>query len=206
MEALSKNLSNLFKKQGKFVVMVRHGESMCNLAGTLAGWTDSRISDHGKKQANLLYSSLHEFYPQFKRIYCSDLQRAVITAQYATLFSWPVVQDERLREIYFGEHEGEHFDSMTQEMKGLINHPEYHAPKGESWPMVMSRAKSFFADSCSADGVYLCFSHGGLVCALTYYIGLKEALSNCSAVALRLDESEPKEIDFVWKFPEITTQ
>ena len=43
------------------------------------------------------------------------------------------MQDERLRELYFGEDEEIHYDSTSQEKMDLINSFEYHAPKGESW-------------------------------------------------------------------------
>lgn len=64
------------------LLLIRHGETEHNVAGLLAGVTDSRLTNHGVLQAQRLgkfLASSREL--QFTQIYASDLQRARITAQ-----------------------------------------------------------------------------------------------------------------------------
>lgn len=173
---------------------------MSNLAGTLAGWTDAKLSEYGKKQSNLLYAHLHKSLPLFTSFNSSDLVRAVNTLQIATLYSVPFVQDERLREIYYGQHEGEHFDSMAEESRNQINSMDYSAPEGESWAMVRRRALGFLRSMPS--GTHFCVSHGGLICCLTHPLGLTDVLPNASIVALNLIDGQ-LQLNFTWECPEI---
>lgn len=205
MELLTSHLTKFFSQPGTRVLMVRHAESVCNLAGTLAGWTDSKLSDYGKKQANLLYQGLHSYLPNFKQIYASDLRRCTGTVQFATLYSYKFQTDERLRECYFGDHEGEHFDTMP-ELQNIINSPTYHAPNGESWAMVKRRALNFFEDRITEDGVYMCVTHGGLICTLTIPLGETEMMSNASIAGIVLKEGLPSKVEFLWKCPDILSR
>lgn len=40
------------------------------------------------------------------------------------------------------------------------------------------------------EGHHLVYTHGGLMCALTYHLGVKEVVPNCSVVAVGLDGSK----------------
>ena len=188
--------------QGRRVLVIRTGESVSNLAGTLAGWTDTKLSEYGKKQAYLLYEGLHQFLPHFTGVFCSDLSRAKDSLRMATLYTLHFSEDERLREIYFGDHEGEHFDTLPEEIRKDINSMDYQAPNGENWRMVSKRAQNFFTEKCAADGLYLCFTHGGLICSLTHPLGLTDVLSNGSAAGIHLEPHEIKLL-FTWKCPDI---
>jgi broad specificity phosphatase PhoE len=199
METLSTHLRSFLSHKGQNFLFIRTGESVSNLAGTLAGWTDSKLSDYGKKQSNLLYSSFHEFLPVFSSFTSSDLTRAVSTLQMSTLYRVPFTQDELLREIFYGDHEGEHFDSMSEEFRNKINSMEYHAPNGESWAMVRRRALKFLQSK--GTGNHFIVSHGGLICTLTYGLGLTDVLPNASVAGLKMD-GELK-LDFTWNCPEI---
>ena len=62
--------------------LVRHGETEHNVAGLLAGVTDSRLTNHGLLQAQRLGTYLvkrRQF--QFSQVFASDLQRAARTAK-----------------------------------------------------------------------------------------------------------------------------
>jgi broad specificity phosphatase PhoE len=207
MEVLSTNLSKLIQGgRGSRVVLIRHGESVVNLAGVVAGWMDSKLTDLGRRQAHMLYAGLHPHLPMVKAVYSSDLKRAMDTMKYATLWTTPYTIDERLRENYFGDHENEHFDSWTQEMKDDLNSINYAAPNGESWVQTRERAMNFLKENIKEDGVHLCFTHGGLMCSLTYEFGIKDILPNCSAVAFTLEDGKLKGLEFSWLFPELITQ
>jgi broad specificity phosphatase PhoE len=202
MESLKKHLKELLKQPGTKILLIRAGESVSNLAGTLAGWTDTKLSEYGKSQASLLYQGLYEDLPQFRGFYTSDLLRARETLQRATLYTVSFEEDERLREIYFGEHEGEHFDSMPEELRDEINSMKYQAPKGENWSMVNRRALNFFKEKCEQQGTYVCSTHGGLICTLTYPFGVVDVLPNASIAGLSLAGPQMK-LEFTWTCPEI---
>ena len=64
------------------LLLIRHGETEHNVAGLLAGVTDSRLTNHGVLQAQRLGKFLAlSRQLQLTQIYASDLQRARITAQ-----------------------------------------------------------------------------------------------------------------------------
>lgn len=50
-----------------------------------------------------------------------------------------------------------------------INSIEYKAKGGESWYDVRNRAIHFF--KTLDNGNYLMFTHGGLICSLTWFLG-----------------------------------
>ena len=206
MASLTKLITGMLPSKGTSVVMFRHGESLGNLAGTLTGWTDVRLTEYGRRQANYLYSELYPVLPKVKTIFSSDLARAVETVRYATLWTETFETDERLREIYLGKDEGEHYDSMPPERQAVFNEMAYHAPEGESWTMVQTRAKQFIKERCTAQGLYLVFCHGGLICTLTHPFGDKELLSGCSAVGFAVEAGEMTEMKFKWTCPEIQTR
>lgn len=202
MEILRTHLQSFLKSKGRNIILLRTGESVSNLAGTLAGWTDSKLSEYGKKQGNLLYEGLHPFLRDFRSFYSSDLIRAKETLKLATLYTVPIHEDERLREIYYGDHEGEHFDTISEEIKNTINSMDYQAPNGESWGLVKNRAESFLEEACVKEGNYLCATHGGLMCTLTHPLGLTDVLPNASIVGITINKGK-RTLGFSWICPEI---
>ncbi|OAA69898.1 Histidine phosphatase superfamily, clade-1 [Cordyceps fumosorosea ARSEF 2679] len=63
--------------------LIRHGETVDNVAGVLAGITDSRLTLHGTVQAGMLASHLAARFPStpVRKIFTSDLQRALLTGR-----------------------------------------------------------------------------------------------------------------------------
>ncbi len=85
------------------LVVVRHGESMCNLEGKLQGQYDSPLSPLGIRQAQACADYLSTW--DFDAAYSSDLSRAydtacIIAAKHEGI---SVEKDAALREIYFGK-------------------------------------------------------------------------------------------------------
>ncbi|KAH0289665.1 phosphoglycerate mutase-like protein, partial [Aureobasidium sp. EXF-3399] len=60
--------------------LIRHGESVDNVAGILAGRRDSALTNHGAEQARRLSKYLAENRPHLTRVFSSSLQRAYTTA------------------------------------------------------------------------------------------------------------------------------
>lgn len=104
--------------------------------------------------------------------------------------------------MYYHQHEGKHYDSLKPHEKDQINALDYHAPKGESWADVRARASSFFREKHSPAPI-LAFTHGGLICTLTYPLGLTDIITCGSVVALKIDKQTglAKELLYHWEFP-----
>jgi len=78
--------------------------------------------------------------------------------------------DPLLRELNFGKEEGIHFDSLPTDQQVRISSIEYQADGGESWTDTRNRAIRFFHKL--PNGNHLIFGHGGMMCSLTWYIGI----------------------------------
>lgn len=87
------------------LLLIRHAESVDNVASLYAGTRDSPLTAHGALQASRLASSLAPHLPA--HIFSSDLQRAVQTAR----ATGEAVQLRVLREKFFGSGEGLPFGS-----------------------------------------------------------------------------------------------
>lgn len=94
----------------KTIRIYRHGETKWNKQGLLQGWLDSPLTKLGMEQAKAV-----DWVPEV--VYSSDLGRAVSTA--TLMFpDKPLIQDDRLREIYLGEWQG-------KEVVKLLEQPAY---------------------------------------------------------------------------------
>lgn len=90
------------------LLLIRHGETVDNVAGLYAGSRDSALTAHGVLQAQRLASHLARLI-DVKHVFSSDLQRAVKTAQAvvdAQDRDTKLVQLAELREKDFGSNEG----------------------------------------------------------------------------------------------------
>ncbi|KIL34821.1 phosphoglycerate kinase [Cohnella kolymensis] len=86
---------------------IRHGVTEWNRLGKIQGVTDIPLSSEGINQARLLADRLVRDGESWDGIMCSDLTRAVQTAQIlADSMGIPLIEDSRLRERYFGQAEG----------------------------------------------------------------------------------------------------
>ena len=113
-----------------------------------------------------------------------------------------------MREMNFGEHEGLHFDNLSDSEKVRFSSPIFQAAGGENWADVRERAIKHFS-SLENRHAHLVFSHGGLIASYVdhYFEGeMEEMLPNASFIGLHLREDgsgEPDSIDFRWDFPYI---
>ncbi|MBN1605569.1 MAG: histidine phosphatase family protein [Polyangiaceae bacterium] len=101
------------------LVLLRHGETVWNLARRMQGHLDSELTALGRAQAAALARRLQRLQPQ--AIYCSDLGRALETAKViADACGLSTTTDARLRERALGVLEG-----LTQ--------PEAEAVAAQAW-------------------------------------------------------------------------
>ena len=193
------------------LVLVRHGESVGNLAAAAAGSKglarldlayrdpDTPLSDNGIAQAQALGRHLVEA-PQDARpevVLGSPYVRASSTMQHA-MEGWPeaprLVHDERLRERDLGL-----FDGMTgqgiketypeeAERRAAMGKFYYRPPGGESWTDVVLRVRSLLTDVRAehAGRRVWVFSHQAVIMAFRY---LLESLTEQEL--LRIDGETP---------------
>ena len=96
------------------LVLIRHAEFVKPVPGAYYGQSDLPLTEQGEAQARSLSRRLKAIAPDISRVECSDLKRAVRTAELAL----PVCQPElnhSLREISFGKWEGRTYAQIKDE-------------------------------------------------------------------------------------------
>src|SRR5882757_1236833 len=85
------------------LLFIRHAQT--DMAGRFCGHSDPPVNAQGEQQVLRLVESMQP--APIDAIYCSDLQRAVTTAEaLAGVFAVPITRRRSLREIGFGDWEG----------------------------------------------------------------------------------------------------
>ncbi len=92
------------------LVLLRHGESLWNLANRFTGWTDVGLSDKGVSEAHAAAKVLKEGGYTFDTAYTSVLKRAIktlwIVLEDMDLMWIPVHRSWRLNERHYGALQG----------------------------------------------------------------------------------------------------
>ncbi len=153
------------------IVLVRHGRTDWNNEGRFQGLTDIPLNDEGRRQSEALARRLQSWPPGI--ILTSPLARAYETAEIiASQFGMkPSVLDE-LREIDFGEWEGEKLDDVhgmyCREYIMWMTDPFFNPPPyGECWYDIEARLNIAMSiiTSCPYERVAV-VTHGGVIRAL----------------------------------------
>lgn len=120
--------------------LVRHGETDHNKNQFLCGWSDPSLNDLGRQQAKKL--ALHLKGKVFDAVYTSGLKRTNETANVIMgKTDETIIAHEGLREIHFGDFEGQRMSSIEKEHPQLykkLRDDSIHFcfPAGESlWKM-----------------------------------------------------------------------
>jgi len=96
------------------LLFVRHAETDWNKANRFQGIIDTELSDHGKKQANLLSQYLLEEVPLISTIYTSPLKRTKSTATaVAKKFNLDTIELDSLKEYSVGIFAGNNIDDIV---------------------------------------------------------------------------------------------
>ena len=126
------------------LIVVRHGETVWNVAGRQQGQMDSDLSPLGERQAEAIAESLAS--QSFDALYSSDLGRAYKTAEHiASRTGHKILPDARLRERHLGVFQGLTFAEVKQRYpdeyaRYRAGDPEYVIPSGESARQRFERA------------------------------------------------------------------
>lgn len=136
------------------LILIRHGETLNNVAGLTQGWNDSALTEAGERQIKSLAARLLRHEPT--ALFSSPLPRAVSTARAiseVTGLEMRLLDD--LREMNYGEWEGRSFmDVRAQEhdaFRRFVDDPSCPSPGGESHVDVRERMRRAF-DTIAANG------------------------------------------------------
>jgi broad specificity phosphatase PhoE len=115
-----------------------HATTTDNEGGLATGWQPGTLSERGREQAGELGRLLAN--QTFDAVFCSDLQRAVETAQIAFGDRYQIAQDARLRECNYGDLTGSPSPGFKQRLAEYLDTP---FANGESYRDIEKRVGEF---------------------------------------------------------------
>ncbi len=115
-----------------------HGTTTDNEQKLATGWLPGELSAAGREQAKKLGEQVAD--QKFDIVFCSDLQRAIDSAQLGFGNKYTIIQDDRLRECNYGDMDGGPKAAKEALMDDCIDNP---FPNGESYRDVEARLESF---------------------------------------------------------------
>ena len=129
------------------LILVRHGETMHNVAGIAQGWNDSALSERGANQVARLAERLRRHEPD--ALFSSPLGRAMSTANaIKDVLGLEITVIDELREMGYGGWENRSFLDIRRDdaatYQRWIEDPEAACPDGESHNGVRRRMEKAF--------------------------------------------------------------
>lgn len=115
-----------------------HGTTTDNEQDLATGWLPGKLSEKGKEQAKQLGQQVSG--KHFDVVFCSDLQRAIDSAELGFGDEYAIIQDGRLRECNYGDMNGKPAATFKDRMGDFVDTP---FPNGESYKDVETRLTSF---------------------------------------------------------------
>jgi broad specificity phosphatase PhoE len=180
------------------LLLARHGETDWNRTHRWQGFTGPSLNETGRRQARELAARLSDI----DAIYSSDTDRALETARVvAARLGLTVREDQRLRELNFGEWEGLTRHEINQRYAGAFSRwdaCELAEPTGgESDAAMAERVLQALSEIAErhGDGRVLVVTSGGPIRAVQAHAGgIEQALArrhfdrveNCTLVELVL--------------------
>jgi broad specificity phosphatase PhoE len=150
------------------IIFEFHSTSSDNEAGSASGWRDPPLSAKGRAQARELGERRQR--EQIDAVFCSDLGRAIETAEIAFGEHIRIHADRRLREYDYGTLTGSPREVIHAERPRRLDTP---FPDGESFRDVARRVRSFLDDLARDwDGKrVVVIGHGATRLALDHLLG-----------------------------------
>ena len=115
-----------------------HGTTTDNQKDISSGWKDVELSELGIKQSKELPKQIGN--KKFDIVFCSDLKRAIDSAEISFRDKFPIKQDKRLRECNYGDFNGKSSE-IVEPMQEECIHEKF--PNGESYEDVKKRIADF---------------------------------------------------------------
>jgi broad specificity phosphatase PhoE len=115
-----------------------HGTTTDNLQDLATGWLPGELSATGREQAEKLGEQVADRH--FDVVFCSDLRRAIDSAELGFGKKYTIIQDKRLRECDYGSMNGKPAVDFKDRLIDFLDTP---FPNGESYKDVEARLASF---------------------------------------------------------------
>ena len=152
----------------KKLILVRHGLTDYLVKGLYQGHSDPPLNKEGRAQIKSLADGFADKEPQI--IFSSPLKRARKSADILNKdLDLEIIVDDRIKEISFGEWEGETYDEIIKKYpeafewwkKDLAN---FRPEGGESLAELQSRVREFFMEIKERhEDVIAVIAHGGVI-------------------------------------------
>ena len=183
------------------ITIIRHGETMWNVQKRIQGQRNSKLSENGITQAELVANALNK--REFDSLISSDLERAVETANIINKqLSLPHKYNLNLRERSFGIFEGKNFAEIEEMYpeeyrRYKERNPGFVVPGGESIEQMYDRVTSEIESIARKykDQKVLIVSHGlvlEMMMYRTFNLDLNErrafSINNSSISSFYIDE------------------
>lgn len=151
------------------VYLLRHGQTLFNKKDMVQGWCDSPLTSLGIQQAQMAGEKLKEI--PFTLAFSSPSERAYQTCEYALQNRLDIKTDRRLKEMSFGELEGEKNETLRQNQTA-DNQFDWTSLGGENQAMVTARIAAFLASLAHDydNEVILVASHGMWIAYCLEYV------------------------------------
>jgi broad specificity phosphatase PhoE len=114
-----------------------HSTTTDNQDHVATGWLPGELSESGREQAAKLGEQVAD--KHFDVVFCSDLRRAIDSAQLGFGNKYKIIQDKRLRECNYGDMNGKSH-TFKDSMEDFVDMP---FPNGESYKDVEKRMADF---------------------------------------------------------------
>ena len=132
------NDNGKFKNMSIKITYFVHGTTTDNEKEVSSGWSDGGLSELGEKQSVDLKDKIKD--KKFDVVFCSDLRRAIDSANLTFKGVAPIISDARLRECNYGKYNGQ-TSSVVEPMQEKMITERF--PEGESYEDVKARVGEF---------------------------------------------------------------
>ena len=162
------------------IYFAAHSTTIDNEAKLASGWKDDELSTLGIQQSKELGERFKDI--KVDLICCSDLKRAVDTVQIAFGDRVPVIIDNRLRELNYGDFNGKSSDIVGSMKFKAIKEP---FPNGESYKQAMARVHEFYKElnENNPDKIILVVGHRATQYGLDTFAG--KTLDECLSIPFK---------------------
>lgn len=182
--------------------IVRHGQTLFNKFYRMQGYSDAPLTEAGIEVAEYAAEGMKNI--EFSAAYSSTSERAIDTAQIILNDrDLDLITMKGLKEMFFGDVEGEFVLKVREEYPGLIESlhdgdKNCKFPNGESLEDLVKRLRKAYdeivEDSQSENSNILVVSHGtaivNFIRSVKPDIEIKEQLQNCSVTIVTWENGE----------------
>ena len=123
------------------IYFAAHSTTTDNEAKLSSGWKDVGLSELGIQQSKEMGDRFKDI--KIDLICCSDLKRVVDTVKIAFGGKYPVIVDQRLRELNYGDFNGKPSEIVESMKEEHIKEP---FPNGESYKQAIARTHEFYKE------------------------------------------------------------